>query len=116
MQIWHGGTALSERRQSGLETSPSTKTPEILGHDSGLAKSANKHNRLYFKAEPLDPELVQAIEEGQVGPKADGKEAAKLLTSKFGWDKQVPLLCNVDLLVDWNDWGKSCNGIQNHIL
>ena len=67
---------------------------------SGLAKSANKHNRLYFKAEPLDPELVQAIEEGQVGPKADGKEAAKLLTSKFGWDKQVPLLCNVDLLVE----------------
>lgn len=61
---------------------------EIL--TSGLAKSANKHNRLYFKAEPLDPELVQAIEEGQVGPKADGKESAKLLTSKFGWDKQVP--------------------------
>jgi len=58
-------------------------------NQSCLAKSANKHNRLYFKAEPLDPELVQAIEEGQVGPKADGKEAAKLLTSKFGWDKQV---------------------------
>lgn len=96
MQIWHGGTALSERRQSGLETSPFHKSLEILGHDSGLAKSANKHNRLYFKAEPLDPELVQAIEEGQVGPKADGKEAAKLLTSKFGWDKQVPLL--------WKSW------------
>ena len=26
-----------------------------------------------------------------MGPKADSKEAAKLLTSKFGWDKQVPL-------------------------
>eukprot|EP00438_Fugacium_kawagutii_P035184 Skav232759 [mRNA] locus=scaffold1229:118040:131707:+ [translate_table: standard] len=56
---------------------------------SCLAKSANKHNRLYLKAEPLDDELVQAIEEGQVGPKADPKEAAKLLTGKFGWDKQV---------------------------
>ncbi|CAK9019490.1 Elongation factor 2 (EF-2) [Durusdinium trenchii] len=53
-----------------------------------LAKSANKHNRLYFTAEPLDSELVQAIEEGSVGP-ADPKEAAKILSSKFGWDKQA---------------------------
>ena len=62
----------------------------LISSASGLAKSANKHNRLYLKAEPLDGELVQAIEQGQVGPKADCKEAAKLLTSKFGWDKQVP--------------------------
>ena len=53
-----------------------------------LAKSANKHNRLYFTAEPLSSELIQAIEEGSLGP-ADPKEATKLLSSKFGWDKQV---------------------------
>ena len=67
--------------------------PRISGElASGLAKSANKHNRLYLKAEALEGELVQAIEEGQAGPKADSKEAARLLSSKFGWDKQVPRL------------------------
>mmetsp|Transcript_51233 Transcript_51233/g.84089 ORF Transcript_51233/g.84089 Transcript_51233/m.84089 type:complete len:839 (+) Transcript_51233:87-2603(+) len=54
-----------------------------------LAKSPNKHNRIYLKAEPMDEELSKAIEEGTVGPKADPKERAKILTEKFDWDKSV---------------------------
>jgi len=54
-----------------------------------LAKSPNKHNRIYLKAEPMDEELSKAIEEGTVGPKADPKERAKILTDKFDWDKSV---------------------------
>merc|ERR1719209_417825 len=51
-----------------------------------LAKSPNKHNRIYLKAEPMDEELNKAIEEGKAGPKADAKERAKLLKEKFEWD------------------------------
>merc|ERR1712232_474105 len=54
-----------------------------------LARSPNKHNRIYLTAEPIDEELTKAIEDGSVGPKADPKERAKLLTEKFDWDKDT---------------------------
>merc|ERR1712232_351531 len=51
-----------------------------------LAKSPNKHNRLYIVAEPLDEELSNLIEKGTCGPKADPKERTKILKEKFEWD------------------------------
>merc|ERR1712232_300822 len=51
-----------------------------------LAKSPNKHNRIYLVAEPMDDEVSKAIEEGPAGPKADGKERAKLLKEKHDWE------------------------------
>ena len=36
-----------------------------------LAKSPNKHNRIYLQAEPMDAELNKAIKDGAAGPKAD---------------------------------------------
>merc|ERR1711881_600071 len=47
-----------------------------------LAKSPNKHNRIYLVAEPMEDDLSKAIEEGAAGPKADPKERAKLLKEK----------------------------------
>merc|ERR1719434_558461 len=43
-----------------------------------LAKSPNKHNRLYVVCEPMADELSRDIEEGLAGPKADVKERTKL--------------------------------------
>merc|ERR1712048_884465 len=51
-----------------------------------LAKSPNKHNRLYLIAEPMSDELCQDIEAGKAGPKADPKERKKLLKEKFDMD------------------------------
>merc|ERR1719254_180792 len=42
-----------------------------------LAKSPNKHNRLYLTAEPMSDELSVLIEDGKAGPKADIKERAR---------------------------------------
>merc|ERR1719265_324252 len=53
---------------------------------TALAKSPNKHNRIYLKAEPLEDELSNAIEEGKAGPKADPKERVKLYKEAFSWD------------------------------
>merc|ERR1712178_538391 len=50
-----------------------------------LAKSPNKHNRLYLVAEPMSEELSKDIEEGKAGPKADPKERTKLLKEKYDW-------------------------------
>merc|ERR1719287_462856 len=50
-----------------------------------LAKSPNKHNRIYLIATPMDEELCKDIEDGKAGPKADSKERAKLLKEKYEW-------------------------------
>jgi len=52
-----------------------------------LAKSANKHNRLFCTAQPLGEGLPEIIEKGEMGPKDDQKLRAKRLTDEFGWDK-----------------------------
>merc|ERR1712173_224962 len=44
-----------------------------------LAKSPNKHNRIYLVARPMVEELSKGIEEGKFGPKADPKERSKAL-------------------------------------
>jgi elongation factor 2 len=56
-----------------------------------LSKSTNKHNRLFCTAEPLDQELVDAIERGEIGPNNDPKQRSKILVEQFGWDKEDTL-------------------------
>jgi elongation factor 2 len=51
-----------------------------------LAKSPNKHNRIYLVAEPIQEEIAKEIEDGKLGPKADPKERNKILKEKYDWD------------------------------
>merc|ERR1712078_383576 len=51
-----------------------------------LAKSPNKHNRIYLVATPMDEELSLAIEDGKMGPKADPKERSKALRENPDWE------------------------------
>jgi len=62
---------------------------ETVGDTSSvtvLAKSPNKHNRIYMTAEPLEEEISKQIEDGPLGPKADAKERAKMFKEKFEWN------------------------------
>jgi len=54
-----------------------------------LAKSPNKHNRLYLVAEKMSEELCAKIEDGSLGPKADPKERAKTLRDKYDMDENA---------------------------
>mmetsp|Transcript_7334 Transcript_7334/g.10511 ORF Transcript_7334/g.10511 Transcript_7334/m.10511 type:complete len:864 (+) Transcript_7334:67-2658(+) len=51
-----------------------------------LAKSANKHNRLFVEAEPLGPELCTAIDDGDVKAGTESKLMGRKLADDFGWD------------------------------
>jgi len=51
-----------------------------------LAKSPNKHNRLYIIAEPLDENLVKAVEAGNIKT-GNLKELSTVLVKDFGWSK-----------------------------
>ena len=53
---------------------------------TALAKSPNKHNRIYLEAEPLSEEINKDIEDGKLGPKAEAKERAKIFRDKYDWD------------------------------
>jgi elongation factor 2 len=69
---------------------PSITYKETVTNESSmmcLAKSPNKHNRLFVKAEPLDEELNRAIETGYIGQNQDFKTRSKKLEKEFNWDK-----------------------------
>jgi len=51
-----------------------------------LSKSANKHNRVFGKAEPMAEELNTEIDEGKVSHKDDMKTRARYLADNFEWD------------------------------
>ncbi|KAF9205846.1 Elongation factor 2, partial [Haplosporangium sp. Z 27] len=55
---------------------------------TALAKSPNKHNRIFMKASPLGEELSLAIESGKVGPRDEFKARARVLSDDFEWDNQ----------------------------
>jgi elongation factor 2 len=51
-------------------------------------KSPNRHNRIYIKAEPLAPEVVEAIRSGELYDELPRREIAKILREKYGWDAE----------------------------
>lgn len=54
-----------------------------------MGKSPNKHNRLYMKAEPMDEELAEKIDTGEITPRDDVKLRAKILCDEFNWDQDA---------------------------
>lgn len=53
-----------------------------------LAKSPNKHNRLWFTSEPLDPKLTLDLEKKQVPPYLDEKARSALMREKYSWERK----------------------------
>ncbi|BFZ01489.1 hypothetical protein BsWGS_04528 [Bradybaena similaris] len=51
-----------------------------------LAKSPNKHNRLFMKAAPLPDGCAEAIDKGDIAPRQEVKERARILSDKFEFD------------------------------
>ena len=62
------------------------ETVTEMSSATAMAKSANNHNRLYCKAEPLTEEFVTAIENGDINFR-DQKDRIKTMVDKHEWDK-----------------------------
>ena len=54
-----------------------------------LAKSPNKHNRLWVRAAPLEKDVIQIIESGKIHQYTDRKEMGQILRDDAGWDAKV---------------------------
>lgn len=73
-----------------VESDPMVSYRETITATStaaALKKSSNKLNRLWFKASPLAPELVDALASPDSDPN-DFKALGKLLVNEYAWDKQ----------------------------
>lgn len=77
---------------AGIElrmTDPVVSYRETVTEESNqvcLSKSANKHNRFFMKAYPMEDGLATDIEDGKVSPKDEPKDRAKYLSEKYNWD------------------------------
>jgi elongation factor 2 len=51
-----------------------------------MAKSDNRHNRIYMTAQPLGEELVNAIESGKFDTRQEARARGRILADKYDWD------------------------------
>ena len=77
------------------------ESPEMEG------KSPNKHNKLQFKVEPLEPEVAQGIKDGNIPTgrfKKKDNDVVAFLREECGWDTKVASKvkgeCNGNLFLD----------------
>jgi elongation factor 2 len=66
---------------------PYKETVTEISSQTCLAKSPNKHNKLFVVAEPMKEELTIDIENGVIRPGDDVKITARTLIDKFDWDQ-----------------------------
>jgi elongation factor 2 len=66
---------------------PYKETVNAVSSQTCLAKSPNKHNKLFISAEPLKEELVVEIENGTIKKADDLKVTARTLIDKYDWDQ-----------------------------
>lgn len=117
------------RRFSGIEIivgEPVVSFREAIVDTSGticLAKSSNKHNRIWLTAEPLDPELVKKLESGELNMRNE-KQLSSTLIKDFGWDsnhaKKVWAIGSYDeptnILVDCTIGAQGLNEVKDGII
>lgn len=71
------------------KTDPVVSYRETVSEESDrtcLSKSANKHNRIFMTAGPIDDDLSKDIEDGKVGPRDDPKTRGRYLADTYEWN------------------------------
>jgi len=68
-------------KTGGMKEDGSGNYPEMM-----VAKSPNKHNRLYMWGEPMGEDLCKAIDEKDITPTQDFKERARQLAKEYDWN------------------------------
>jgi len=62
------------------------ETVSEVSSQTCLSKSANKHNRLFCTAEPLNDDLAKDIEDGKVDARDDYKTRARYMADTYEWN------------------------------
>jgi elongation factor 2 len=92
MGVLHLEIATTLLKDQGLEvitSKPLINYRETIRKAAGpvMAKSPNKHNKIYIRVEPLSEDVIELIRSGKINENLDRKEIAKILREK-GWDAE----------------------------
>ncbi|MEM2210853.1 MAG: elongation factor EF-2 [Nitrososphaerales archaeon] len=92
MGVLHLEIVTTLLNQQGLEiitSKPLINYRETIKSKAGpvMAKSPNKHNKIYIRVEPLGEDIVELIRTGQIHEAMDRKAIAKILR-EHGWDAE----------------------------
>jgi elongation factor 2 len=90
MGVLHLEIATTMLQQQGLEivtSPPIINYRETVRVPAGpvMARSPNRHNKVFMKVEPLSPDVVELIRNGTITENTDKKTVAKVLR-EHGWD------------------------------
>jgi len=90
MGVLHLEIATTLLQEAGLEiitSQPLINYRETIQGMAGpvMAKSPNRHNKIFMRVEPLSEEIVDMIRTGRINENMDRKELAKILRG-HGWD------------------------------
>jgi len=82
-------TLISENNIEVVTSKPLINYRESIRSGAGpvMAKSPNKHNRIFIRVEPLSPEVIELIRKGEISEYRDRKTIAKTLR-EHGWDAE----------------------------
>jgi len=111
-------------KEAGLEVK--TSEPIVVYRETltGAAgpvegKSPNRHNRFMIAAEPLEPEVIKALEERRVHAKQERKERAAVLR-ELGWDadaaKGVLAISGMNMLVDITKGVQYLREVEDYVI
>merc|ERR1719438_167335 len=82
----HLEICLQDLQQDFMGTEVKVSDPVVSYRQICLAKSANKHNRLFVTAGTISSELCIAIDEKEIKAGADQKVQGRKMADEFGWD------------------------------
>ena len=93
MGVLHLDIATNQIKEAGLElitSEPLINYRETVSQPTEpiMAKSPNRHNKIFMRVEPLEPEIAEMCRTGELGEMKDKKEMTKILR-EHGWDADV---------------------------
>ncbi len=111
-------------KEAGLEvktSEPIVVYREALTGKAGPVegKSPNKHNRFRIAVEPLEPEVIKAIEEGRVADKQERKERANVLR-ELGWEthaaRNIVSIIGPNIMTDVSKGVQYMREVQDYVI
>ncbi|MEM3401665.1 MAG: elongation factor EF-2 [Candidatus Hadarchaeales archaeon] len=108
-------------KEAGLEvktSEPLVVYRETLTKRAGPVegKSPNRHNRFLISVEPLEPEVIQAIEEGRLSD----EESRPTVLRKLGWEahaaKNVMAIIGPNVLVDMTKGVQFMKDVEDYVI
>lgn len=105
-----------------IQSEPTVVYRETIREEVGpfMGKSPNKHNRVFFKFSPLDPQIVNLIRTGEISEIVSSSKIEEILKDQVGWTtreaRQVFAINeNANMMIDTTTGIQGLREVKQHI-